>query len=166
MQWILKWFPSRLIIQGGTKQDLMKLNNCTAIRIRCSEKRYQQPGVLQLLPEAYESCTFPGGSLWFVSRPGARQEFFDSVRAFWDLGVKIDTVQLVDHFDAEGIHGCRAYDRDDSQHRHEANLREAARLIIAEPDFKHMKIQLMLHDIDSETVQVVPPTPVEKPVAA
>lgn len=128
------------------------------LRVHCVDERYSNPAVSSFLREnigpAY-TWTCVGASKGFQNERVRSAFFADSTTLIEEAGVQVATIDLVDHFSAEGTHGCKAYGNDDSRERHQANLRQAAEIIRSQPGFEHFAVRLYLHDIDAGTVEPV-----------
>lgn len=131
------------------------MNGEEAFMVRCVDKRYTKFGVRSHLPRAYETAC-AGASLWFNERPAFRAECYAQIKALRSLGVNVRTFYIADHFDHNGGHGCKAYEKNDSLARHETNLRMAADLINTESGIEELTVILLLHDIEDGKVHEVP----------
>jgi len=135
--------------------SLISLGHGEAIVIHCVDKRHSKPGgsVRDLLPQGYD-FTFVGGCLRLVTRISCRTEFREQVEDLITVANKdIRRIYIVDHYCAEGKSGCAAYGVNDSHERHTNNLQAACQIL--REMFPHMKITLLLQDIDAARVEEV-----------
>jgi hypothetical protein len=88
-----------------------------------------------------------------VHSPAFFQEVVDQIKLLQSAGKDIQRIVIADHFSAAGSHGCAAYGRDDSRARHTENLHAAARQL--KGVLPHLKIELLLQDIDGDTVEQI-----------
>ncbi len=127
-------------------------------RILCVDKRYSRAEVLKFLEETLGETyhlTVPGASLALVDSDVLRQAVFQEIDILAKAGIVFDGVQIIDHFDASGHHGCKAYGENDSREKHEANLRRALTVLRHHRLLQGAEITLVLHDIDARKIETV-----------
>ena len=108
-------------------------------------------------PKGYlHSC--PGASRGILEHEIHRESLFLSIRQLLERGVDIRNVCFCDHWDPKGEHGCKVYmaTGDDTYDRHVYHLQKAGELILAQHDFAHFNIALLLQDLHRHQVQQIP----------
>jgi len=123
-----------------------------AVVVRCIDARYSKGSARGKLPVGFD-ITGAGASLRLNQSRAFLQEVVDQIKLLQSAGKDIRRLVVADHFSVSGGHGCTAYGNDDSRERHEANLYKAAALL--KNEFPALYIELLLHDIDQEKVEIV-----------
>lgn len=131
------------------------------LRIRCVDKRYNTLKIMALVCDklgenAYE-FTAPGASLGVLDHDW-QTWFRRQLQLLESAKVSMNTVQIVDHFDAAGQHGCLAYGHSDLRERHLNSLKAAAKSLARLPELQHCQFHLFLHNLPAYTFETVPLT--------